>query len=171
MVKKIIDGVVVKPLKKIRDERGSFTEVYRNDWMDIFQNEEISQANLSISYPNIIRAWHRHIRGQVDHFLVLRGALKICVYDEESHELNEIVSTGENPQIVRVPGILWHGFKVVGNEPAYLLYFVNKKYEYSNPDEERIPWNDSRIVPKYINGNINDPRVNLPWDWNYPPHR
>jgi dTDP-4-dehydrorhamnose 3,5-epimerase len=34
-------------------------------------------------------------------------------------------------QILRVPGKYWHGFKVVGNESAYLIYFVNKLYDYA----------------------------------------
>jgi dTDP-4-dehydrorhamnose 3,5-epimerase len=169
--KKMIKGVIVKPLKKRPDERGFFTELFRKDWDDLFQGDEVSQTNFSITYPNMIRAWHRHLKGQVDYFAVLRGALKICIYDEENKELNEIVSTGDIPQIVRVPGHYWHGFKVVGNEPAYLVYFVNKVYNYSEPDEERRPWNDPTVVPVIINGKKKDPRVGKPWDWNYPPHR
>jgi len=41
-------------------------------------------------------------------------------------ELDEIVSTGDAPQVVRVPGHYWHGFSVVGDEPAMLVYFVNR---------------------------------------------
>lgn len=55
-------------------------------------------------------------------------------------------------QILRVPGHYRHGFKVIGYEAAYLLYFVNKLYNYDNPDEERRPWNDRTIVPVAING-------------------
>ena len=76
-----------------------------------------------------IRAWHRHLRGQTDYFLALKGAIKICAYDEKTGELNEIISTGQDLQIVRVPGHYWHGFKVVGNKPAMLLYFTTKLYD------------------------------------------
>ncbi|MEM2272474.1 MAG: dTDP-4-dehydrorhamnose 3,5-epimerase family protein, partial [Archaeoglobaceae archaeon] len=125
----------------------------------------------SVSYPGIVRAWHRHLRGQVDYFVVLRGAIKICAFDEKSRELNEIVSVGENLQVVRIPGHYWHGFKVLGDEKAYLVYFTNKLYDYGNPDEERRPWNDPEIVPERINGRSDDPRCNKPWDWFYPPHK
>ncbi|MEO0264844.1 MAG: dTDP-4-dehydrorhamnose 3,5-epimerase family protein, partial [candidate division WOR-3 bacterium] len=131
----------------------------------------IMQANFSVSYPGIVRAWHRHLRGQVDYFVVLRGAIKICAFDEKSRELDEIVSVGENLQVVRIPGHYWHGFKVLGDEKAYLVYFTNKLYDYGNPDEERRPWNDPEIVPERINGRSDDPRCNKPWDWFYPPHR
>ena len=36
--------------------------------------------------------------GQVDYFVCIKGAIKICAYDDETQELNEIISTGENPR-------------------------------------------------------------------------
>lgn len=167
----MIEGVHIKPLKKRYDERGFFTELIRKDWRSFLQEDELVQANLSISYHHIIRAWHRHVKDQVDYFIVLKGAIKICIYDDETKEIYEIISTGEIPQIVKVPGKYWHGFKVLGNEPAWLLYFVNKLYDYDDPDEERRSWNDPTIIPESINGRKNDPRVGKPWNWNYPPHK
>jgi dTDP-4-dehydrorhamnose 3,5-epimerase len=158
-------------LKKINDERGSFTEIMRIDWIDLLKQDSLVQSNFSVSYPNTIRAWHRHKRGQNDYFIVLKGVLKIGAYDEKTKELDEIISTGQELQIVKVPGNYWHGFKVVGNETAFLLYFTTKLYEYEDPDEERRPWNDPEIIPKTINGKRDDPRVNKAWDWNYLPYR
>ena len=167
----MLKGIIVKHLKQFFDERGSFTEVMRADWKEILGEDKIVQANFSVSYPEIVRAWHRHLRGQVDYFLVLKGALKICAYEDESQELDEIISTSQNLQIVRIPGHYWHGFKVIGNETAFLLYFTNRLYDYKNPDEERRAWNDQTLIPKSINGKKDDPRVGKPWNWNYPPHR
>ncbi|HON36688.1 MAG TPA: dTDP-4-dehydrorhamnose 3,5-epimerase family protein [Methanothrix sp.] len=162
----MLPGIVVKPLKRFADERGFFTEIMRTDWRDVIQ-DDIVQANMSVSYPGMVRAWHRHERGQVDHFLVIRGALKICAYDDESSELDEVISAGENPQLVRIPGHYWHGFKVVGNEQATLIYFVNRLYDYSSPDEERRPWDDQTIIPETINGKRDD-RCGKAWDWFLP---
>ena len=165
----MLEGIEVKPLRKFADERGFFTEIMRKDWQLL--DDEIVQANFSVSYPGIVRAWHRHLRGQVDCFVVLKGALKICAYEDETEELDEIVSTCENLQVVRIPGHYWHGFKVVGDERAYLVYFVNKRYDYENPDEERRAWNDPTVVPKTINGRKDDERCNKPWDWFYLPYK
>ncbi len=165
----MLKGIEVKPLRRFADERGFFTEIMRRDWQLL--EDEIVQANFSISYPGIVRAWHRHLRGQVDCFVVLKGALKICAYDDETEELDEIVSTGENLQVVRIPGHYWHGFKVVGNERAYLVYFVNRQYDYEKPDEERRSWNDPTVVPRIINGKEDDERCNKPWDWFYTPYK
>ena len=165
----MLKGIEVKPLRKFADERGFFTEIMRRDWQLL--DEELLQANFSISYPGMVRAWHRHLRGQVDCFVALKGALKICAYDDETEELDEIVSTGENLQVVRIPGHYWHGFKVVGDERAYLVYFVNRLYDYEKPDEERRAWDDETIVPKIINGKEDDERCNKPWNWFYLPYK
>ena len=170
-MKKMLEGIRTRSLKRRPDERGIFTEIMRSDWSELTGEDELAQANLSISYPGIIRAWHRHVKGQVDYFVALKGSVKICAYDDKSEELDEIITTGKDLQVVRIPGRYWHGFKVIGNKPAWVLYFVNKLYDYDHPDEERRPWNDPSVIPKIINGRMDDPRINKTWNWNYPPHR
>ncbi len=167
----MLQGIRVKPIRRLPDERGFFSEVMRNDWMELFGEDRIVQVNHSLTYPNLIRAWHRHLKGQVDYFLVLKGLIKICAFDEKTHELNEIISSGLDLQIVRIPGHYWHGFKALGDEPVMLVYFTTNLYDYAHPDEERRPWNDPTLIPKSVNGKKSDERVGKPWDWNYPPHK
>jgi dTDP-4-dehydrorhamnose 3,5-epimerase len=167
----MLPGIIIKPLKRIPDERGSFTEVYRKDWKDLLENDTPAQANLSQTFPGVIRAWHRHLKGQVDYFIALKGTIKIGAFDEKTNELNEIISSGQNLQAVRMPGQYWHGFKAVGDEQVTLLYFTTNTYDPQNPDEERRPWNDPKLIPKIINGKKDDPRIGKPWDWNQPPHK
>ena len=167
----MLKGVTIKSVKLFSDERGFFSEVMRKDWRELFSEDEIVQANLSLTYPGVIRALLRHLRGQIDYFIALKGAIKICGYDEKTGELTEIVSTGREMQVVRMPGHYWHGFKAAGNEPAMLLYFTTNLYDSTNPDEERRPWNDQTLIPKSINGKSGDSRVGKPWDWNHPPHK
>jgi len=158
----VLPGVKVYELKKFPDERGFFSEIFRQDWKDLLGDEWVVQANLSYSYPGIIRAWHRHLKGQVDYFIVLKGAIKICAYDEKSKQLDEIIASEHKLQVVRIPGRYWHGSKTVSNEPSLTLYFVTRLYDYNNPDEERRPWNDPSII---------DPKTKQPYDWEKPPHK
>lgn len=167
----MLKGIRIKKLDRVIDERGFFTELMRTDWKDLFEEDKIAQVNHSFTYPNIVRAWHRHQRGQVDYFLALNGAIKIGVYDDASGELDEIVSSGMTLQVVRVPGHYWHGFKAVGNEPLMLVYFTTNLYDPADPDEERRAWNDPTIIPKLVNGKNTDHRVGKPWDWNLPPNK
>jgi len=165
-----LEGVRTHELNVLPDERGFFAEALRHDWQD-FIDEWITQVNLSYSYPGMVRAWHKHTRGQVDYFLVVKGAMKICAYDEKTKKLAEVVASGEKPTLVRIPGCYLHGTKTVSSQPSLTVYFVTRLYDYKSPDEERRPWNDPSIVPSEINGNKGDPRVNKPWDWFYPPHK
>lgn len=167
----MLDGIKIRPIKRLVDERGFFCEVMRTDWTDLFGEDKIAQANHSFTYPDVIRAWHRHMRGQVDYFLALKGTIKICAFDDQTGELDEVVSSGSDLQVVRMPGHYWHGFKAVGNEPAMLLYFTTNLYDPSNPDEERRAWDDPTLIPKSINGKKTDGRVGKVWDWNSPPHK
>jgi len=163
----MLPGFKVHDLKKRVDERGFFAEIYREDWNDLLEDDKIVQTNLSYSYPGMIRAWHRHSRGQVDYFIVLKGALKICAYDDRPGsltigQLTEVVASEERLQSVRVPGFFWHGTKAVGDKPTLTVYCVNRLYDQQNPDEERREWNDRAIT---------DPRTGKPYDWNKPPHK
>ncbi len=165
-----LEGIKSKDIALIPDERGFFAEGMRHDWGDL-GIEDIVQANISYSYPGMVRAWHRHVRGQIDYFLVLKGASKICAYDDKTGRLVEVIGSGSKPMLIRMPGHYYHGFKAIADEPSLMVYFVNRLYDYKNPDEERIPWNDPIVTPREINGNSKDPRVNKPWDWFYPPYK
>lgn len=167
----MLQGIRIKALKRFCDERGFFLEVMRKDWKDLFEEDTIAQANHSFTYPGVIRAWHRHTKGQNDYFLTLKGMIKICVYDDKTQELDEVVSSGLDLQLVRVPGVYWHGFKALGDEPSMLLYFTTNLYNAKDPDEHRRPWDDLTIIPKIINGNKDDPRIGKSWNWNYLPHK
>ena len=154
-------GVQVLRPKINFDERGFVSEIFRNDWKGFFDNNKPNQINISKSKPGIVRAWHRHLREQVDFFTVIKGAVKICVYDNDSKSdtygtLVEIITNEKKLEIVKVPGHFWHGTKTIGSEESYTVYFINNLYDYENPDEERIPWDDSNII---------DPRTKQPYDW------
>ena len=64
-------GVKVFSPKINNDERGFVSEVFRSNWNEFFGNEIPQQINISKSKPGIVRAWHRHLRKQVDFFTVI----------------------------------------------------------------------------------------------------
>ncbi len=167
--------IQIKDMTRNIDDRGSFTEIMRSDWSELFGNDGVEQANYSISFPGIVRAWHRHVRGQSDTFVVLKGSLKICAYNDVEEdgkgELEEVVLSWDRLQAARVIGKYWHGTKCVSSSPSQALYFVTRLYNPSKPDELRRAWNDPAIVPSKINGNSKDPRVGKFWDWNYIPFK
>ena len=167
----MLKGVLIKKHNQLTDERGFFTELMRNDWKDFYQNEILSQTNLIESYPYIIRAWYKNLKGQINYFTALEGAIKICVFDEKTRELTEIISTKENFQTVRVPAHYWHGFRVISMQPAKVLYSTSQLADSNQTDHSTRPWNDPTIIPKTINNKKEDPRADKSWNWHHPPHR
>ena len=155
-------GVKVFSPKINTDKRGYVSEIFRNNWTDFFGEDAPKQINISKSNPGVIRAWHRHKNNQIDFFTVLKGKMKICICDNDKTsptfgKLVEIIADENHLQIIKVPGHFWHGTKTLGNESSLTLYFINNLYDYQNPDEERMDWNDQSII---------DPLTDKPYDWN-----
>ncbi|MFW6126096.1 MAG: dTDP-4-dehydrorhamnose 3,5-epimerase family protein [Chloroflexota bacterium] len=165
-----LPGVRLRYIRRIVDGRGFFSEVLRSDWPEVLQ-DQVAQCNVSVTYPGVVRAWHRHVRGQTDCLFVVKGTLQMCAYDPSGGGLAEVFAGEWQPLLVRIPGHYFHGIRALGNEPATLVYFVTNLYDYDDPDEERLAWNDPSIVPQTINGKSVDPRVGKPWEWFYTPHR
>jgi len=154
----MIHDIDTRTLQVNADERGHLVEIFRSDW-DEFDPDPI-MSYYSLTYPGIIRAWHRHNRGQIDYFVCPQGRIKIAVYDDRDDsptqgELDTFVTGERTPQLVRVPGDCWHGFKPLGDEPALIVNFPTNLYDYEDPDEQRLPYDTDKI----------------PFDWEAPPHK
>jgi dTDP-4-dehydrorhamnose 3,5-epimerase len=65
--KKMIDGVMIKKLKVISDERGRLMEILRAD-DEMFQ--AFGQVYMTTAYPGVVKGWHYHKR-QSDNMAVV----------------------------------------------------------------------------------------------------
>ena len=135
----LIDGVKIKDLKVIPDERGWLMEILRND-DEIFT--KFGQVYLTTAYPNVTKAWHYHKR-QTDTFGCVSGMMKVALYDARKDsptygKINEFFIGEKNPKLISVPPGVYHGFKAVGDQTAYFLSIPDEPYNYKEPDEFRI---------------------------------
>ena len=73
----IIDGVVIKPLKRIVDDRGWLMEIFRSDWPEF---QKFGQTYMTTCKPGVVKGWHYH-KLQWDHFVPIRGNALIALYD------------------------------------------------------------------------------------------
>lgn len=73
----MIDGVKVKKLKVIPDERGRLMEILRRD-DEIFK--KFGQVYATTAYPGVVKAWHYH-KKQTDNFTCVSGAIRLALYD------------------------------------------------------------------------------------------
>ncbi len=143
----MIEGVVVQKLRLISDERGWLMEVLRRDW-DVF--DQFGQVYVTTAYPQVVKAWHMH-KHQTDHITCLKGTIKLVLYDDRDNsptlnKVNEIVLGERNPTLIKIPQTIWHGFKTVGAETAFVLNIPTELYKYQEPDEHRLP-PDTKQIP------------------------
>ncbi|MFQ5919966.1 MAG: dTDP-4-dehydrorhamnose 3,5-epimerase family protein [Thermoplasmata archaeon] len=143
----MIEGVAVRELKQIHDERGYLMEMLRSDWPEF---EKFGQCYVTTANPGIVKAWHLH-KLQTDHFVVLRGTAKVACYDdrddsETKGEVAEFFPGEANPLLIKIPPNVYHGFTPAGSEPVYLVNLPTRLYDYEEPDEYRLPF-DSPDVP------------------------
>lgn len=136
---RLIDGVFLKRLRLIPDERGFLMEMLRSD-DPMFQ--KFGQVYVSAAYPGVVKGWHYH-KIQTDNFVVVKGMMKVVLYDgrEGSSTHGEIVELfmGElNPLLVTIPPGVLHGMKAIGTEPGMIVNCPTEPYAYDNPDEYRV---------------------------------
>ena len=151
---RMIDGVILRELKPIPDERGWLMELMRSDW-EVF--ERFGQVYLTTVYPGVVKAWHYH-KKQTDNMTCIKGMLKLVLHDSRknspTHKQTEEIFFGDRkPLLVKIPPLVQHGFKAIGGEIAYAVNIPTELYNYKEPDEFRLPPDTKQI----------------PYDWGLPP--
>lgn len=142
----MIDGVKVKDLKVMPDERGLLMEMWRSDDPDF---QRFGQVYVTMVYPGVVKAWHYHEK-QTDHFVCVGGMAKVVLHDRREGsatfgETNEFVIGWQRQRLVIIPKGVYHGFTAVGTEPAYIVNTPTELYNYDEPDEYRRPFDDPEI--------------------------
>jgi dTDP-4-dehydrorhamnose 3,5-epimerase len=143
----MIEGLRVKPLRPMADERGRLMEMLRCD-DEVFI--KFGQAYITTAYPGVVKAWHYH-KAQTDFLAALTGMVKLVLYDPRKNSptrgaVEEFFIGVHNPLLVVVPPLVYHGFKCISDTEAIVLNCPTEPYDRQNPDEFRLP-PDSPDVP------------------------
>lgn len=141
---------------------GTLVELHRQDW-DIIQTgreaddttatpeqESPQMTTAETLFPDTIKAWQRHLEGQVDHLTVPQGQVELAVSDDRPDspsegETQSFVLGEQHQLLVRIPKGVWHGIRVLGPNPALVLNFPSELYDYYDPDIERLPADTDEI--------------------------
>jgi dTDP-4-dehydrorhamnose 3,5-epimerase len=142
----MIEGVMIKKLKVIPDERGRLMEILR---LDDEMFKKFGQVYMTTAYPGVVKGWHYH-KKQFDNMAVVKGMMKIVLYDgrldSSTHgEINEFFAGEHNPLLIHIPPYVYHGFKCVSQEEAVVVNTPTEAYDYSEPDEFRVHPHDNDI--------------------------
>ncbi len=146
----MIDGVVVKKLKMLPDERGRLMEILRCD-EEIFT--KFGQVYMTTTYSGVVKAWHYH-KKQDDFITCVKGMLKLVLFDDRDGsptrgEVNQFFVGDHNHVLVKVPRMVFHGWMCISPDEAIVINAPTEPYDPAHPDEFRI-----------------DPHVNnIPYRW------
>lgn len=135
----MIEGVHVKRLRVVTDERGRLMEILRCD-DKIFK--QFGQVYMTTARQGIVKAWHYH-KVQTDNFTCIVGQMKLALYDarEDSstyQQVQDFIIDLDNPLLVQIPPYVYHGFKCIGNKEAIVINTPTAAYNHSHPDEYRV---------------------------------
>lgn len=143
----MIHDVQYKKLVRHSDDRGFFMEILRDDEELL---KRFGQASLSKSYPGVIKAFHYHEK-QDDLWFFPVGNAQVVLHDLREESPSYGITTAyymgeDNPSLLLIPQGVAHGYRVLGNEPAVIVYFTTESYDPKNPDEKRLAWDDPRVA-------------------------
>jgi dTDP-4-dehydrorhamnose 3,5-epimerase len=144
----LIAGVEVRPYALWPDDRGYFLEVMRfGQGLAGTYPADTTQVSAALSYPGTIKAFHYHQR-QTDLWAPAAGMLQVVLVDLRTEsttfgQRNTMYVGTLRPWQIRIPPGIGHGYKVIGEQPAMLVYVTDRFYDPS--DEGRIPYNDPTI--------------------------
>jgi dTDP-4-dehydrorhamnose 3,5-epimerase len=144
----LIADVRVQPLALWPDDRGYFLEVQRmGRGLAAEFPAATTQVSAAVNYPGTIKAFHYHLH-QTDCWTPVGGLLQIALVDLRTASptygaRNTLYAGALRPWQILIPPGVAHGYKVVGQEPALLVYLTDRFY---NPtDEGRIAYDDPHI--------------------------
>ena len=135
----MIKDVEIKKLKIIPDDRGRLMEILRSD-EGIFQ--KFGQVYMTTAYSGVAKAWHYH-KKQDDYFTCISGTMRLALYDARESsptykEVDDFIINLENPILVKIPKLVYHGFKSIGSGEAVVINTPTLPYDSKNPDEYRL---------------------------------
>ena len=115
----MIDGVLVVPLKRIPDERGTVLHMLKRTDPHFI---EFGEIYFSTIYPGVVKGWHKHTEMTLN-YACIHGRIKLVLFDDREGsptkgELMEIFLGPDNHSLVQIPPGIWNGFKGLGSEMA-----------------------------------------------------
>lgn len=149
---RIIDGLQFRPTRPVPHEDGTLAEVARVDWPEV--DQPIVHVHVTTTEPGRTRAWGLH-QHSTDRLFVVRGLVSIVVFDGRRSSpthgvLNEFKVSERNPGLLVIPPDLYHGWKVIGTEEAFIINMPTSAYDHQAPDALDLPYDSEEafdIVP------------------------
>ena len=149
----MIDGVIVRPLRRIADARGAILHMLRADDP---QFERFGEIYFSLVHPGVVKGWHLHERMTLN-YAVPAGRIRLVLYDSRRssptyRKVQEIESGDDDYALIRVPPGIWNGFLGLGTIDALVANCATEPHDPAEisrkpPQSLDIPYDWGEISP------------------------
>lgn len=125
-----IEGCLVEPLKKFKDERGWLAEFFRHDELDPALHPVMGYV--SLTHPDVARGPHEHVV-QTDLFVFFHGTFRLYLWDARvdspTYGMRHVVDVGEDhPCRAIVPPGVVHAYRNIGEQDGLIVNCPNRLY-------------------------------------------
>ena len=146
----LIEGTIIRPLKKIPDERGTIMHGVRSD--NILS--EFGEVYFKKLYSGVVNGWHVH-ETLILNYICILGMIKLVLYDTRSDSptkgvLQELFIGEDNYCLVHIPPGVANGSKGLGVPFSILVNVAsephdpNRTYRRIDPHSGEIPYDWKR---------------------------
>lgn len=147
LVRRLTDGVTIRRLATLRDERGSVTELLDSRWG--YPDPMVTAYTFSIR-PGVVKGWNLHEHHE-DRYVVLDGDMALVLFDPRpgsptEGEICRLVLSGAERCLVNVPVNVWHADHNIGTRDLTVVNFPTIVYDHRAPDKLRLPL-DTPLIP------------------------
>tara|TARA_B100001123_G_scaffold387405_1_gene462611 strand:+ start:553 stop:1008 length:456 start_codon:yes stop_codon:yes gene_type:complete len=140
-----IEGVIIRPLRQIYDNRGAILHMMRND-SELY--EKFGEVYFSEILPGVVKAWKMQIE-KTQNLAVPVNKIRLVIYDSRPHsktrgQIKEYeLGRPDNYNLIHIPPMLWYGFQSLDRQTALVANCTNYPH---NPDEiESLPYDSNQI--------------------------
>ena len=141
----MIEGVVVKPLARIPDERGTIMKMLESTDPEF---KGFGEVYFSSVYPGVVKGWHLHPHTWLT-YCVITGMIKLVLFDARpdstTHgEIAEFFLGEDDYRLIQIPPGVWNGFKGVGTAEAIVCDVTD--LTHADDVIERLDPHDNHVI-------------------------
>ncbi len=145
-----IQGVIIRPLRKIPDQRGTIMHGVRSD--NILN--DFGEVYFKKLYKNIINGWHVHEK-LILNYICIYGMMKVVLFDMRKDSptesvIQEVFMGDDNYILLHIPAGIANASTVISGDFAIFCNVAsephdpNSKYKRIDPLSTEIPYDWSK---------------------------
>ena len=144
-----IEGVIVRPLRQIADNRGGVLHMMRND-SELY--DKFGEVYFSEIFPGAVKAWKMQTK-KTQNLAVPVNKIRLVIYDSRPNSITcgkikeYKIGRADHYNLIHIPPMLWYGFQSLEGETSLVANCANYPH---NPDEiKSLPYDSDQIPYKW----------------------